>query len=80
MPARSGEDARLEVARRHVFDGGDRVARQQALVARLDGMGHVELAEQANRILATLKTSLRLAREDLLERERGLGVLGRNSS
>ena len=58
------EDDLLNTARRHVREGADRVARQEALVARLDRIGAVELAKQAADILMTLKTSLRLARED----------------
>lgn len=59
------KDKALEAARRHVREGADRVVRQEAIVARLDRVGCVELARQAHGILATLKTSLRLAREDL---------------
>ena len=62
------KDERLETARRHVREGAYRVAHQELVVARLDCLGYVELAKQADCILATLKTSLRLAREDLLER------------
>ena len=71
--AGSAEDEGLQIARRHVLRGADLVARQEALVLRLDGMGRVELAKQADCILATLKTSLRLAREDLLYHETALG-------
>ena len=66
------KDPRLETARRHVREGAARVTRQQALTARLDRLGCVELAKQAADVLSTLKTSLRLAREDLLERETAL--------
>jgi len=63
------KDGRLETARRHVREGAVRVTRQEALTARLDRLGCVELAKQAAYVLSTLETSLRLAREDLLELE-----------
>ena len=68
MLAGEPKDQQLERARRHVREGSDRVARQEALVMRLNRVGLIELAQQADRILSTLKASLRLAREDLLER------------
>jgi hypothetical protein len=67
MTAGKRKDQELATARRHVREGADRVARQEALVLRLNRLGHVELAQQAHRILSTLKASLTLAREDLLE-------------
>lgn len=68
------KDELLETARRHVREGAARVASQEALVMRLDRLGHVELAQQADWILSTLKASVRLAREDLLERLFHLGA------
>jgi hypothetical protein len=41
------------------------IARQEALIRELDRDGHPELAVKARELLATLKTSLRLAREHL---------------
>jgi hypothetical protein len=67
--ARNPKDEWLETARRHVREGAARVSRQEAITARLDHLGCVELAKQASHVLSTLKTSLRLAREDLLHRE-----------
>jgi hypothetical protein len=55
MTAGKRKDQELETARRHVREGADRVARQEALVLRLNRLGHVELAQQAHRILSTLK-------------------------
>jgi len=58
------KDDLLHNARHHVREGADRAARQEVevIVVRLDRIGAVELAKQD--ILTTLKTSLRLARED----------------
>jgi hypothetical protein len=53
------------MTRRHVREAEGHVARQEALVAKLDRDGHAELAAQARMLLATLQTSLKLAREDL---------------
>jgi hypothetical protein len=57
------------MARRHVAEGKDRVARQEILIAELDRDGHPELAVQARELLTTFETSLRLMREDLLRIE-----------
>jgi len=53
-------------ARRHVAEAEDRIARQEALVARLllDNK-HLALADEGKEILATLKRTLSLAREHL---------------
>jgi hypothetical protein len=53
------------MARRHVAEGEERVARQELLIAELDRDGHAKLAVTARVVLATLETSLGLAREDL---------------
>jgi hypothetical protein len=53
------------MARRHVAEGKDRVARQEILIAELDRDGHTELAVKAGELLTTFETSLRLMREDL---------------
>ena len=53
-------------ARRHVAEAEGHIVRQEALVARLSGDArHVALAVQARVILATLRQTLRLAREHL---------------
>jgi hypothetical protein len=41
------------------------IARQEALIAKLDRGGHVALIAEAKEILETLQTSLALAREHL---------------
>jgi len=53
------------MARRHVAEGEEHVACQEILIAKLDHDGHSKLAVQARALLATLRTSLRLVREDL---------------
>jgi hypothetical protein len=55
----------LTMTRRHVLEAEGHVARQEALVAKLDRDGHAALADEAREFLATLKTSLELAREHL---------------
>jgi hypothetical protein len=60
------KDDLLDNTRRHVRDGADRVARQEAIVVRLEHFGAVALATQAAEILTTLNTSLRLARPTTL--------------
>jgi hypothetical protein len=53
-------------ARRHVAEAEARIERQEALVARLsDNSKLVALANEAREILATLKQTLRLARDHL---------------
>ena len=53
-------------ARRHVAEAEARIERQEALVARLsDSNKHIALAGEAREILATLKQTLRLARDHL---------------
>ena len=54
------------MARRHVAEGEAHVARQEALIVKLDRDGHTELAVEARELLATLQASLRLTCEDLL--------------
>lgn len=54
----------LDRALRHVEDGEERVARQLAIVERLEGALH-ENAPEARALLMSLETSLRLARSTL---------------
>ena len=62
-------EERLSMARRHVAEGIDRIARQEILITELDRDGHAELAVKARELLTTFETSLRLMREDLLRIE-----------
>jgi len=59
-----------DMARRHVRRAERLVAGQEALIARLQRDGYVELAEEATSVLDNLATSLILARRDLAELER----------
>ena len=53
-------------AGRHVAEAEARIERQQALVARLsDNIKYAALLDQAREVLATLKDTLRLARDHL---------------
>jgi len=58
------EDPVLQ-ARRHVAEAEARIERQEALVVRLSNTDHLALASEAREILATLKHTLRLARDHL---------------
>jgi hypothetical protein len=62
---RSREDP-IAKERRHIAQAEDRIARQETLVAKLSADKRFgDLAAQARVILATLKETLRLAREHL---------------
>ena len=62
---RRAEDP-VSQARRHVAEAEVRIERQEALVARLsDNSKYAALLDQAREVLATLKYTLRLAREHL---------------
>jgi hypothetical protein len=49
--------------RRHILEAEKRIARQEALVAKLDGTGHNQIARTANEVLRILRNSLELSRE-----------------
>jgi hypothetical protein len=53
------------MARRHVAEGEERVARQETLIAELDHDGHAELAVKARALFTVFQTSLQLLRHDL---------------
>ena len=56
----------VELARRHVTEGEQRVARQKTIVERLVKDGHEPRAvDKARLVLRTLEHSLRLAKEHL---------------
>jgi hypothetical protein len=48
----------LEMARRHVLEGEERLARQIALVAKLERGNHTEAAALGNEVLETIRLSL----------------------
>ena len=58
-------ESNLARAERHVREGMKRVERQAALVVRLAIAGRRREAEEAQKLLATLEESLRLAQEHL---------------
>jgi hypothetical protein len=58
-------EAKLARAEHHVREGMRRVERQAALVVRLAMAGRRREAEEAQKLLATLEESLRLAQEHL---------------
>lgn len=58
----------LTLARRHVLEGEARVRRQEALVAELARDGHP--IEDAQALLATMRRTLVLMRDDLAQAER----------
>jgi hypothetical protein len=61
----SDEDS-VAMARRHIAEAEDRIARQENLVAKLSSdRRHTALAAEAREILATLKHTLVLARQHL---------------
>jgi hypothetical protein len=63
--ARHTEDP-VSQARRHVAEAEVRIERQEALVVRLSNSNkYTDLADEARKILATLKQTLRLARDHL---------------
>ena len=59
------------MAQRHVAEGSRRVAAQRAIIVDLEYGGHYQLAAVGRAVLATLETSLKLARWDLAIIESG---------
>jgi hypothetical protein len=55
-------ETELQVAERHVREGEERIARQEALIRELDRDGHPATAEMGRKVLVTLNESLGLAR------------------
>ncbi len=55
----------LEQCRRHVSQGGQRIARQESLIAQLERAGHERMLLEARVLLTTLKTSQQLGEEHL---------------
>jgi hypothetical protein len=63
------DESPLAMAARHVVEGEDRVARQEAIVERMLKSGYKREAAEAVRLLETMKTTLRLARQHLRREE-----------
>jgi hypothetical protein len=55
----------IEIAKRHVRDGEERVAQQRAVVSQLEQGREAARADLARALLVTLEISLDLARDDL---------------
>ena len=65
-------ESTLAMAARHVAECEERVARQVAVVEKLDRLGCEREAETARIVLETLQTSLTIGRDHLrLEQENG---------
>lgn len=55
----------IAMERRHILEGEERVARQEALVKKMVERGHAELIHIASQLLDVLRESLELSRERL---------------
>ncbi len=64
------DESPLAMAARHVMEGEERVARQQAVVERMLKAGYQRQAAEAAKLLETMRTTLSLSREHHLRRER----------
>jgi hypothetical protein len=67
----------LAKAERHIRDGEARVARQIALVEKLDRGGHEHAADMARKLLAASQRALEIWRADYLRIERRMRGQGR---
>ena len=63
------DESPLAMAARHVMEGEERVARQQAVVERMLKAGYQRETAEAAKLLETMRTTLRLAREHLRREE-----------
>jgi hypothetical protein len=66
----------LEMARRHVLEGQERLARQIALVAKLERDNHTEAAALGGMVLETIRLSLDMSKRHLRDLERRSKALG----
>ena len=67
-------DTELEMARRHVREGGERIARLEAIVAALERNNHPTAAARGRNLLETMLSILDTQRRHLREIEkRNLG-------
>jgi hypothetical protein len=67
------DESPLAMAARHVMEGEERIARQQAVVERMLKAGYQRQAAEAAKLLETMRTSLCLAREHLRREEESRG-------
>jgi hypothetical protein len=58
-------ETKLEQAERHVREGEQRLARQSALLAKLESRGYIQEATGARDLLTLLEERLQLSRERL---------------
>ena len=68
----SREDG-IAMERRHISEGEQLLAKQQALMEKLIAEGHHGLVETANELLGILRESLELSRARLRDLEHRLG-------
>lgn len=59
----------LEMERRHIREGTERITRQEAIIARLGDGNRSDTAILAREILATMRSSLDLAKRRLRQIE-----------
>jgi hypothetical protein len=59
----------LEMGRRHIREGTERITRQEAIIAKLGDGNRSDTAILAREILATMRSSLNLAEQRLREIE-----------
>ena len=55
----------LEMARRHVREGEERIARQEGVLAKLDRDNHPQAAVLGRAVLETMRLSLNLSKQHL---------------
>jgi hypothetical protein len=63
------DESPLAMAARHVMEGEEQVARQKAIVDRMLEAGYQREAAEAERLLQTMRTTLKLAHEHLRREE-----------
>ena len=62
-------ETELEMARRHVREGEERLARQAAMVAALEGANHIAAAALGRQLLETIRSSLGATKRHLQQIE-----------
>jgi hypothetical protein len=55
----------LEMARRHVLEGEERLARQVALVAKFESANHTDAAALGSKVLEAIRLSLDMSKRHL---------------
>jgi hypothetical protein len=62
-------DTELEMVRRHLREGEERLARQETIVAELEIEGHTEQAALGKRLLENIRRALELRKRHLRDIE-----------